>query len=90
MIKLYIFSKKIHRLLALIVAILASIMTVTGLSMKYGWFLDPITARVIHNLFSLYFVIALVPMGLTGLVMFVFPYWQKQKNKTVNKASNPL
>ncbi|KKQ25967.1 MAG: hypothetical protein US40_C0004G0002 [Candidatus Roizmanbacteria bacterium GW2011_GWC2_37_13] len=62
-------------------------MMITGLSMKYGWFLDPITARVIHSLFSLYFVIALVPMTLAGLIMFIFPYWQKAKAKNLNKSS---
>ena len=87
MINLYSFSKKVHRFLALIVASIATVMMVTGLSMKYGWFIDPITARVIHNLFSLYFVIALVPMIIAGLVMFIFPYWQKWQAKNINKSS---
>ena len=87
MIKLYSLSKKIHRLLAWVVAATGSVMAATGISMKYGILLDPISARVVHNLFSTYFVIALVPMGLTGIVMWFYSYWQKRQAKNLNKSS---
>jgi uncharacterized iron-regulated membrane protein len=81
-LKLYLFSKKIHRLLALIIAVMALIMMITGLNMKYGWFfLDPLFARHLHNTFSIYFAVVLLLMMLAGLVMFFFPYWQKWQNK---------
>lgn len=87
MIKLYSFSKKIHRILTWIVAGTGSVMTVTGISLKYGILLDPISARVVHSLFSTYFVVALVPMSLTGIVMWFYPYWQKKQAKNLNKSS---
>lgn len=77
MIKVFIFFKRIHRLLALLVASFGIVMMITGMSMKYGWFVDPLTARSTHNLFSTFFVIALLPMMITGLFMFIFPYWQR-------------
>jgi uncharacterized iron-regulated membrane protein len=82
MVKLYLFSKKIHRFLALIISIMALIMMVTGLNMKYGWFfLNPLFARKLHNAFSIYFAVVLSIMALAGLVMFIFPYWQRWQNK---------
>lgn len=82
MVKLYLFCKKIHRFLALIITAIALVMMVTGLNMKYGWFfLNPLFARRLHNLLSVYFAVVLLLMMTAGLVMFYFPYWQRGQNK---------
>lgn len=93
MTKLYLWARKIHRLLVLVVLTLTLIMTITGTIMKYSSFfsknapwLDQGLARYLHNQLSPFFAVVLFFMALTGLYMFCFPYLVKQKlNPPENK-----
>ena len=65
MIKLYLLTKQIHRLILYVTVLLIAFMSVTGLILKYPTlsihylpFLDLGLIRYIHNEFSLYFIAA--------------------------------
>jgi hypothetical protein len=83
MINLYLLSKKIHRILVLIISMLTIIMGGTGLLMKYPsiaqrFFVNKGFITYIHNNLSIYFVLALGLMMLTGLYMYFFPVLRKK------------
>lgn len=77
--KLYVYARKIHRLLVLLMVVLTVVMTLTGSMMKYPlavrllFFFDPVFARSIHNLISPLFSFVLLGMVVTGLYMYVYP-----------------
>ncbi len=84
MIKLYIFSKSIHRLLALIMVVSTFIMAGTGIILKYSALsdfmnLDLGLVRFVHNNFSVVFVVVLFLMMLTGLVMYLYPIIRRKQ-----------
>lgn len=85
MTKLYLWSKKIHRLSILAVSFLSLIMAVTGLLLKYSLFaathlkfINPGLIRYLHNQLSPLFALTLLAMILTGGFMYLFP-WLNQK-----------
>jgi len=79
MIKLYLFSKSVHRILVLIISVIALFMSVTGILLKYTFittkfsFFNLGQIRYIHNNLSPFFSFALFLMVATGIVMYVFP-----------------
>lgn len=83
--KLYLLSKKIHRLCLFATIMLIFVMGGTGVIMKYpGFFdaipfIDPILMRGIHAELSIYFLIALTIMMLTGTYMYLFPILNARK-----------
>lgn len=84
MIKLYVFSKSIHRILALIMVVSTFIMAGTGLIMKYNilskfFNLDLGLVRFVHNNFSIVFATVLFFMMLTGLVMYLYPIVRRKQ-----------
>lgn len=79
---MYLKAKKLHRFLVLIIVILGLIMMVTGSVMKYPQlfsFLDPLAARRLHSTISTFFSITLFFMATSGLVMYLYPAYQKRK-----------
>ncbi len=83
---LYIYSRKLHRIILLAVSTLILIMGVTGLAMKYPQFsqvlhLDLGMLRYIHNQLSLLFVIVLGAMMLTGLYLYFYPIYLKRRTR---------
>lgn len=77
MTKLFLFSKKIHRLLALVVSVLGLFMMVSGIFLKYPVFvmnnlkfIDLGLVRYLHNNVSVIFSITLFLMMATGLLMY--------------------
>jgi hypothetical protein len=81
-IKLYIWSKTIHRLFLFTTTLFILLMSVTGIIMKYSFFsglrfLDPVLIRNLHNEFSIYFVVSVSVMMLTGLYMYIFPHLKR-------------
>lgn len=84
MIRLYVFSRKIHRLLALIMVVSTFVMAGTGLMMKYDFLakifnVDQGLIRYVHSSFSVIFVFVLLSMMLTGLVMYFYPILRKKQ-----------
>lgn len=79
MIKLYLFSKKIHRVLVLIITVIGVLMSITGVLLKYTFistkfsFIDLGLIRFIHNNLSPFFVIIFFGMMITGIIMYLFP-----------------
>lgn len=91
--KLFLLSRKIHRLSALVVAVLTLLMASTGLLMKYSGFsakylgfINLGMARYVHNSLSPYFAFALGLMVLTGLYMFFFTLPTRKKH---NESHTP-
>jgi cytochrome b subunit of formate dehydrogenase len=74
--KVYLFAKKIHRLLVIIILTTGIVMAVTGLFMYSGNYLswDPLMVRILHHQLSIIFTLVLGLMGLTGSYLFIFPY----------------
>lgn len=88
MINLYIFARKTHRLLVLILTVLTLVMAGTGVVLRYISFflkvfpsLDINLLRYVHNKLSPYFSIALVLMAISGLYMYLHVWWIKRKNR---------
>jgi len=88
MINLFLFSKKIHRYLVIIIISLGLLMTTSGVLLKfpeiasnYLTFINMGFVRYIHNQLSTYFGIALFLMTLTGTWMYFYPMWKQRKNK---------
>jgi len=85
---LFLLSKKIHRLLVILIILLGIIMTITGYMIKVRLYFpfDPRAIRMIHSTISLYFAGVLGAMSLTGLYMYLFPYLGKkqEEEKKVN------
>lgn len=76
---LYLLSKKIHRFLVVIIAIVGILMSITGFLLKYTFvatkfsFIDLGQVRYIHNNLSPAFSIIFFMMALTGIIMYIFP-----------------
>ena len=86
MIGTYLLSKKIHRLLVLLMLFLTLIMAGTGIMLKYlsffdrhFHFIDLGLVRYLHNNLSIVFTIVLLLMALTGTIMYFIPYIQSRK-----------
>lgn len=79
MIKLYLLSKKIHRILVLIISVIGILMAITGIILKYTFiatkftFVDLGSVRFVHNNLSPVFSIVFLGMLATGLIMYLFP-----------------
>lgn len=86
MIKIYLLAKIIHRLFLYLTSFLIIFMSITGLLLKYSFFsrlpfLDLVLVRILHNDFSIYFVISLSIMMLTGIYMYLFPHLRARNNR---------
>lgn len=77
--KLYLISKKVHRLLVIMMLVMGTIMGLTGVIMKYPSvlrffpFVDLGLNRYLHNNLSIIFVMGLGCMIITGTYMYLFP-----------------
>ena len=84
MINLYVLSRKIHRILVLIISVIGLLMAGTGIMLKYTFiserltFIDLGLIRFLHNNLSPYFAIVFFAMFITGLFMYLFPLLQKK------------
>lgn len=84
---IYLLSRKVHRVLVLVISVSTLLMTITGLILKYPRIsnvvpLDPITMRSLHNVASPYFGVLLSLMAITGLVMYFYPIYIKRKQQS--------
>lgn len=83
MINLYILSRKIHRILVLIISVIGILMAITGILLKYTFiatkltFIDLGLIRFIHNNLSPFFAVVFLGMLITGLIMYIFPLIRK-------------
>lgn len=81
---IYLYAKKIHRILVLVICVLTVLMATTGALLKYSFiasqfsFIDLRLTRWIHNQMSPFFSITLFGMILTGIIMYVFPLMKKK------------
>ncbi len=82
----FLLSKKIHRLLVLLISALILVMATSGLLLKYPdfvsrsmSFVDLGLLRYVHNRLSPWFGGILTLMALTGLIMFFYPAYAKRK-----------
>lgn len=84
MINLYVLSRKIHRILVLIISVVGIIMGLTGILLKYTFvatkftFIDLGLIRFIHNNLSPIFSIVFMGMLITGLFMYIYPLTRKK------------
>ncbi len=73
------------------------VMATTGLMMKYNLpagvssFIDLDAVRYLHNQLSVLFTVALAVMILTGVVMYVYPWYVRRRAKagTAVDSSTP-
>lgn len=86
MIQTYLLSKKIHRILVVLMLFLTLIMAGTGIMLKYlsffdrhFHFIDLGLVRYLHNSLSVVFTIVLLLMALSGTLMYFIPYIQSRK-----------
>jgi uncharacterized iron-regulated membrane protein len=83
MTKLYLLSKVLHRVSLYFTSLLIVFMSLTGICLKYPqanlFHLDMGLIRSLHSNFSLYFVLALFIMMITGLIMYIYPELRKHK-----------
>jgi hypothetical protein len=88
MIKLYLYSKKIHRLLVLVITAMTIVMAGTGIVLEdpssYPG-LDLGLVRYVHNKMSISFTVVLAIMTITGLYMYFFPVLNRTKKTEINK-----
>lgn len=93
--QLYVYARKIHRLLVLVMVVLTVIMTITGSIMKYlfavhlFFFISPALARYVHNMTSPFFSITLVAMAITGLYMYWYPIIRSKMMKKEKTTTPP-
>jgi hypothetical protein len=84
MIKLYLFSKSIHRILVIIISVTGIFMALTGILLKYTFIVNKFSfinlgqVRYIHNNLSPAFTILFFLMGITGIIMYIFPLTRKK------------
>ncbi|NTU46480.1 hypothetical protein HGA88_02545 [Candidatus Roizmanbacteria bacterium] len=82
--KLYLLSKKIHRICVLIITALTFFMAGTGSYLKFTFvstlfsFIDFGLVRTIHSNLSPLFSFVLAVMVITGIYMYVFPYVRRK------------
>jgi len=94
MTKIYLWSKKIHRILVIVITFMTLIMAGSGLLLKYNsWannlpFLDLGVMRYVHNNLSVLFAIVLGFMILTGSVLYFYPWWVERKTKNKKLIDN--
>ncbi len=85
--KSYLLSKKIHRYLVIVIVFLTMLMATTGGILKYSSFFSSFSfidlglVRYLHNQMSPFFTVALLLMGITGLVMYFYPAVVARKRK---------
>ena len=86
MTKYYLFAKKVHRILVLIITVISLLMALTGLILKYPALnlnlFDLGLIRYLHNQLSPLFGIVLFAMIITGIWMYLYPVLMKHQ---VNK-----
>ena len=76
---LYLFAKKIHRFLVILISTIGILMAGTGTFLKFIIiseklsFVDMEQIRLIHNNLSPYFAVVFLGMLITGLIMYFFP-----------------
>ncbi|MFA5831466.1 MAG: hypothetical protein WC878_06570 [Candidatus Paceibacterota bacterium] len=88
MTKLYLYSKKVHRVLVLVITAMILIMAGTGTMLEYSvsfFGLDLGLVRYVHNKLSIYFTVVLVLMMITGLYMYIFPVLNRHKKQETNQ-----
>ncbi len=83
---MYLWAKKIHRLFLFLTSFLIIFMSITGIILKFSFFsslsfLDLGLMRSLHNDFSIYFVISLGIMMLTGIYMYLFPLLRRRNDQ---------
>lgn len=86
----YVYSRKIHRLALFFTVGLGLVQLVTGIMMKFTVsfpFLSLFTARVVHNVTSVYFAVAFGVQMLTGLYMYIHPWIVRWRNSQIFKRS---
>jgi len=83
MTKYYLFAKKVHRILVLIITVISLLMALTGSILKYPILsfnlFDLNLIRYLHNQLSPFFGIVLTFMIITGIWMYFYPELQKRK-----------
>lgn len=82
----YLLSKKIHRLLVLLMVVSTLVMAVTGVFLKYGslrdtFGVDGLWVRTLHNIASPFCASILVLMTVSGVVMYFYPMWVQRKQQ---------
>lgn len=77
MIKLFILSRKIHRLLVLMISAAGLVMAITGVAIKYQ-IGDTGQMRFVHSQMSVIFTVIFIFMTLTGLTMYLFPLLRRK------------
>lgn len=81
---LYILSRKLHRILVIVLCLLTILMAGTGTILKYTFvsaklpFIDVGLTRYLHNQLSPLFTIALILMMTTGIIMYIFTLPRKK------------
>jgi len=76
---LYLFAKKIHRFLVILISTIGILMAGTGTLLKFTViseklsFVDMEQVRLIHNNLSPYFTAVFLGMLITGLIMYFYP-----------------
>lgn len=93
----YQLSRKIHRLLVLLITALALVMSGSGLLLKYPEFVSRSLSfinlgllRYVHNRLSPWFGALLALMALTGVVMYFYPVYTKRKLAVTEKDSEKI
>jgi hypothetical protein len=93
LVKLTIWSRKIHRYLVILISVIGLVMMVTGFKMHKVLegedvlpFLDYTATRTLHNQLSTLFAIVLGLMIATGIFMYIYPWLVQLSRK---KPSNP-
>ncbi|MFH0873892.1 MAG: hypothetical protein V1846_03620 [Candidatus Komeilibacteria bacterium] len=91
--KLFIWSRKLHRLFLLVVTFLTIVMAITGSAMKYFvganiFGLNSSAIRYLHNQLSLIFTVTLAAMMFSGLYMYLFPILIARSRKRRAAAEN--
>ena len=85
MTKVFIWAKSIHRLFLYLTTFLIFFMSISGILLKFTFFnsfpfIEIGLIRKLHNDLSIYFVLSLTVMLITGLYMYIFPLL-KNRNK---------
>ena len=83
----YLFFKKIHRVLVLVIMFFTMLMSLTGIILKYPKITDVVTmdlifVRNLHNVASPFFGLTLFIMMISGAVMYFYPvFLQRRRSK---------
>lgn len=83
--KIYLFSKKIHRIFMLVTILSVLVMSSTGGFLKFPMLaefvgVDSGLMRYVHNQFSIVLSVLLVIMMTTGLVLYLIPELLKSRS----------